>query len=61
MRPYILIKNTARYSDIDPKLPDFLVCYGTKEQAEEIAERLSNWNAGCDYAWYVEGDPEGGG
>ncbi len=57
MKPWIIVKNTDRYPGIDPKLPSHVICYGTKEQAEELAKRLSNWNAGCDYSWYVE-EPE---
>ncbi len=55
MKPWAIIKNVARYEGIDPKMPDIIACFGTLEQARELAERLSNWNAGCDYAYYVAG------
>ena len=54
-KAFVLVKNTQRYEGIDKELPDSICCFGTSEQAAELARRLSNWNAGCDYAWYVEG------
>ena len=53
-----IIKNTDRYPGIDPKMPSVIMCNGTLEQARELAERLSNWNAGCDYCYYLVDDPE---
>ncbi len=49
-------KNIERYfPDFDRKMPNLITCEGTQEQAAELAERLTNWNAGCDYAYYVVG------
>lgn len=61
MKPtlFIIRKNTERYGeDLDVKMPNLLCCYGTILEARELASRLSNWNAGCDYSFYVEGDDE---
>lgn len=59
MNRHTIIKNTDRYPGIDPKMPDLIGCIGTREQAEELARRLSNWNAGCDHSFYVdEGDDD---
>lgn len=56
---FTIIKNTQRYPGIDPKMPNVILTTGTLEQAIELAERISNWNAGCDYAaYYVIEDPE---
>lgn len=32
-----------------------ILVIGTLKEAEEVALRLSNWNAGCDYSFYVVG------
>ena len=56
-----IVKNTERYGkDLDRLMPSRISCDGTIEQARELAQRLSNWNAGCDYAYYVVGDGENG-
>lgn len=53
---HCIIKNTMRYGkDLDRKIPNFILCNGTLEQAEELADRLTNWNAGCDFAYYIVG------
>ena len=61
---YTIIRNDERYSlneNSKEILPQKFTVGGlTFEQAQELAERLSNRHAGCDYAFYVEGDPEGG-
>ena len=59
IRQWTIIKNTDRYPNIDQRMPLMLTAIGTFAQAEEAAVRLSNWNAGCDYSYYVEGDNEG--
>lgn len=56
---FTIIKNTDRYPAIDPKMPNVILTTGTLEQARELADRLSSWNAGCDYSFYVVEDPEG--
>lgn len=52
---HVIIKNVNRYPEIDPLMPSVIICNGTLEQAKELAERLSNRNAGCDYCYYVIG------
>lgn len=53
---FTIKKNTDRYGEIDRNLPDEFTVEGlTEKQADEIADRLTNRNAGCDYAWYVVG------
>lgn len=55
---YIIHKDDDRYPGIDRNMPkDFSAVGLTREQADWVAERLSNHNAGCDYSWYVpDGD-----
>ena len=49
---FAIQKNSERYKDIDNQLPDYFLVLGlNKEQADILAYRLSNWNAGCDYSW----------
>lgn len=56
---YTIVKNTERYGEFGPELPaEFAVGGLTLEQAIELAARLSNYEAGCDYAYYVKEDPE---
>lgn len=58
---WIITKQTSRYSGLAKELPDLIICNGTKEQAEELAFRLSNWYPGCDYIFFVadeENPPE---
>ena len=55
---WTIIKNVSRYPGIAPYHPDIIFCVGTLEQARQLAEDLSNYQAGCDYAFYVEHDPE---
>ena len=56
---YTIVCNRGRYPGIEPELAA-IECFDveglTLEQAELIADRLSNHNAGCDYSWYVEGE-----
>lgn len=55
-RVFTIRKNSDRYPGIDRLMPEsFQVIGMTQEQAEELADRLSNWNPGCDFAYYVEG------
>lgn len=51
-----ILKDKQRYEDTGNELPDEILCNGTLEQAREVAFRLSNWYAGCDFLFYVEGD-----
>lgn len=55
-----ILKNTGRYSNLKSykDLPNRITCEGTIEQAKELAFRLSNWEPGCDYCFYVEGDED---
>jgi hypothetical protein len=53
---HVILKNTDRYPGIDPDMPSVIICNGTLTQAIKLAERLSNRNAGCDYAYYVVGE-----
>ena len=53
-----IIKDTKRYGNIDPDMPDRITCNGTLEQAEELARRLSNRNAGCDFCYRIAEDDE---
>ena len=53
---FIIKKNTERYGDILRQLPDQIQVDGvTEEQAEFIAECLTNYVSGCDWAFYVVG------
>ncbi len=56
---WVIAKNTERYGSDDHPFaadwPDRIVCFGTKEQAEKVARYLTNYQAGCDYAFYVVG------
>lgn len=59
MQEYTIIKNTERYGDIGRELPNQFKIVGVSlKQAIEIAERLSNHEAGCDFAYYCKEDPE---
>ena len=63
---YVLLRNDDRYnhgvSDESDKLgrqfPAQIIVHGTLEQANNLAEYLSNFFPGCDYMWYVD-LPEG--
>lgn len=53
---FTIKKNSKRYGDIDGELPEEFTVDGlTEQQADTVAERLTNHNPGCDYAWYVVG------
>jgi hypothetical protein len=55
---WLIRRNVERYPD-SPHVacvwPDQIIVVGTPEQAQIIAERLSNWEAGCTYYFYVAG------
>jgi hypothetical protein len=53
MNFFIVKKQSDRYPGLADDLPNEIVCHGTKEQAELLAERLSNYYPGCDYIFYV--------
>ena len=36
-----------------------IAAYGTQAQAEALAETLSNYYAGCDFYYYIEGGETG--
>lgn len=56
---FTIRKNSERYEGVDRLLPEEFTISGLSlAQAREVARRLSNYNAGCDYSWYVDGDPE---
>lgn len=50
----LILRNYDRYPGDKPQYPKFILVEGTLEQAQLIAEILSNREAGCDYYWYVE-------
>lgn len=53
---YTIKRNSERYGDDMEKrdIPAVFTVSGlTGGQAREIAEHLSNWHAGCDFAYYV--------
>lgn len=55
----IIKYNEERYGDLydhqKQAIPkDINISGVTKEQANWIAERLSDWFPGCDYIYYVE-------
>ena len=55
---FTIRKNSDRYPGICPSMPEeFHVSGVTGEQADQIAERLTNHEAGCDWAWYRVGGP----
>lgn len=55
MLTWIILKNKDRYPGIAKDMPDCIQVFGTKEQAIALAVRLTNYEAGCDYAFYVLG------
>jgi hypothetical protein len=58
--PQVVLKDTKRYPRIAEEMACVILVYGTKKQAEIIAERLSNYYAGCNELFYLEDwGPEG--
>ncbi len=53
---FTIKRNSDRYGDFEKRdIPaEFTVSDLTGAQAQEIARALSNYHAGCDYAYYVE-------
>lgn len=52
-QPWFILRNDERYGDMAKDLPRRIIAFGTLKQAQEMADRLSNWYAGCDYMFYV--------
>ena len=53
------MKNDDRYPGIAREWPKVFIVEGLNlERAVDLAEKLSNHEAGCDYAWYCHEDPE---
>jgi hypothetical protein len=55
---WFVMRNDERYGDMAKDLPRQMIVFGTLKEAREMAERLSNWYAGCDYMFYVCGDDD---
>lgn len=56
---YTIVKNDDRYPGIGWEFPAAFEVIGlTLVQAMELAARLSNHEAGCDYAYYCSEDPD---
>jgi hypothetical protein len=62
-----ILRNDERYGPIVRErisdeawkaYPLQLTVFGTLDQAKWVADQISNWHAGCDYFYYVEGEPE---
>lgn len=52
-RTHIIFKG-RRYGDLGKELPEVIMCPdSTIEEATLLAERLSNFYAGCEYIFYV--------
>jgi hypothetical protein len=60
---YIILRNDERYGPFSEDrisdeawkaYPAQLKVFGTKEQAEWVADQLSNWHAGCEHFYYVK-------
>jgi hypothetical protein len=54
----VLKRNDERYTPKPGRWPDEILVHGTVNQARFVAESLSNFEAGCDYFWYVEGSDD---
>ena len=56
---WIIKRNTERYPDsphsVGRNWPDLIIVQGTLEQVRTVAECLSNFEAGCDYYFYIVG------
>jgi len=50
-----VIKINDRYDGTIKDPPKMIIVIGTVNNAIEIAKRLSDFYAGCDYIYYVEG------
>jgi len=50
---YVIKQNKERYGDIAKKLPDVILVFNSKEEANNLAEMLSGCYPGCDYLFYV--------
>ena len=59
MESHVILKNIARYPGVCPSMPDeFTVIGVTIDQAKCIADCLTNYEAGCDEAFYVAGSED---
>lgn len=50
---WTIVRDKDRYPLSKIIYPDLLIVQGTLEQAENVAEALSNYYAGCDGMWFV--------
>ncbi len=51
---YEIRRNDERYGDMAKDLPSTIICLNcTEDQARLVAQRLTNWYAGCDYMFYL--------
>lgn len=58
IRVYTITKNVDRYPGIGWEFPEsFHVAGLNLRQARILADRLTNYEAGCDYAYFCEEDP----
>ena len=56
---YAIVKNTERYPGIGFEFPQSFQVSGLSiHQACILADRLTNYEAGCDYAYYCLVEPE---
>lgn len=55
MKLWILHSDKKRYSGME-KYPDTIIVFGNEEQAELIADDISNNQAGCTGLFYIAGE-----
>ena len=55
---WTIVRDAERYPGCDVGMPNRFVLSGdiTREQAEEVAQRLSNYYAGCDELYSIVED-----
>jgi hypothetical protein len=58
MDEFKIVRDAARYGDMGSQFPDAISVHGTKEQALRLANYLSDYFAGCDLLFTVEGCEE---
>ena len=59
MSEWVIVWNSARYGGMGDRYPEKVVCTGTREQAENLADEMSNWYAGCTNLFYVLDEESG--
>lgn len=56
--PWTILRDDKRYPGMDTRFPIKIVVYGTAQEAVNLASYLSNFYAGCDLLFFVEGITE---